>query len=74
MCATLSLVAVQEKENDTEEGELPVCEAPGCVARVTFEFCLRPEWVQEGARLIVHDRTDNCLSGAGIVERLLAGP
>ncbi|CAL8463448.1 g2982 [Coccomyxa elongata] len=62
-----------EAENDRVEGEVPVCEAPGCVARVTFEFCQRPEWVQEGARLIVHDRTDNCLSGAGIVERLLAG-
>lgn len=68
----MSLAAVQEAQIDSEEGEVPVCEAPGCVARVTFEFCQRPEWVQEGARLIVHDRTDNCLSGAGIVERLLA--
>jgi hypothetical protein len=46
-------------------------DALGCVARVTFEFCHRPEWLQEGARLIVHDRTDNCMSGAGIVERIL---
>ena len=37
---------------------------------MTFEFSQRPEWLQEGARLIVHDRTDNCLSGAGIVRRL----
>ena len=42
----------------------------GCVATVMFEFSQRPEWLQEGARLIVHDRTDNCLAGAGIVRRL----
>lgn len=60
-------------EGVLEGGELGQREAPGCVARVTFEFCQRPEWLQEGARLIVHDRTDNCMSGAGIVERLLAG-
>ena len=37
---------------------------------MTFEFSQRPEWLQEGARLIVHDRTDNCLSGAGIVRHM----
>ena len=63
---------MQALEDAAEEGEPAVCEAPGCVARVTFEFCQRPEWLQEGARLIVHDRTDNCMSGAGIVDRLLA--
>ncbi len=42
----------------------------GCIASVTFEFSQRPEWLEEGARLVVHDRTDNCLSGAGIVRRL----
>ena len=42
----------------------------GCVAAVTFQFSQRPEWLQEGAPLIVHDRTDNCLAGAGIVRRL----
>jgi len=42
----------------------------GCVARVVFEFCHRPEWLQAGARLVVRDRADGCTAGAGVVRAL----
>jgi hypothetical protein len=52
-------------------GEAGWAAAPGCCARVVLEFCQRPEWLRPGAALIVRDRGDNCVSGAGVVRRLL---
>lgn len=42
----------------------------GCTARVVFEFCHRPEWLQAGARLIVRDSADGCTAGAGVIKSL----
>ncbi|KAL4451725.1 hypothetical protein ABPG75_007387 [Micractinium tetrahymenae] len=39
----------------------------GCVAAVTFRWMHNPEWLVEGARLIVRDRTTGRTSGAGYV-------
>ena len=44
---------------------------PGCVALVALEFCQRPEWLRPGARLILRDRCDNRMCGAGVVRALL---
>ena len=41
-----------------------------CIAVVTFRFTHRPEWLQEGARMVVRDRTDGCTAGAGVVRAL----
>ncbi len=42
----------------------------GCATAVTLQFVSRPEWLQQGARLILRDRGDGCAAGAGIVRRL----
>lgn len=34
-------------------------------------FAHRPEWLCEGARLIIRDRNDGHISGTGFVRRLL---
>ncbi|GMH38330.1 hypothetical protein BSKO_06214 [Bryopsis sp. KO-2023] len=60
--ATAVITAVQTEE--VEEG------VPWCVARVRFRFSKRPEWVQEGLRFVVRDRSEGGnLSGVGVVER-----
>ena len=46
---------------------------PGCCALVALEFCQRPEWLRPGARLVLRDRCDNRVSGAGVVRALLPG-
>ena len=38
-----------------------------CVAAVTLRFQHRAEWLRPGARLILRDRADGCIAGAGIV-------
>lgn len=43
----------------------------GTLVRVTFRFQQRPEWLLEGSRLIVRDRTDGCIAGAGTICKLL---
>ena len=43
----------------------------GTLARVTFRFQQRPEWLLAGSRLIVRDRTDGCTAGAGLICKLL---
>lgn len=42
----------------------------GCATAVTLQFVSRPEWLQQGARLILRDRGDGCAAGAGIVRAL----
>lgn len=46
---------------------LLACEDIGCLAAVTFRFMHNPEWLVEGARLIIRDRTTGRTSGAGYV-------
>lgn len=46
--------------------------AVGTLARVVFKFQQRPEWLMEGSRLIVRDRTDGCIAGAGVIRKLLS--
>ena len=41
--------------------------AVGTLARVVFKFQHRPEWLMEGSRLVVRDRTDGCIAGAGVI-------
>ena len=43
----------------------------GTLARVTFRFQQRPEWLLAGSRLIIRDRTDGCIAGAGVICKLL---
>ncbi|KAK9815416.1 hypothetical protein WJX72_003287 [[Myrmecia] bisecta] len=43
---------------------------PGCIAHVVLQFVHRPEWLQEGSRIIVRDRADGGTAGAGIVRAL----
>ncbi len=38
-----------------------------CVAAVTLRFQHRAECLRPGARLILRDRADGCIAGAGIV-------
>lgn len=45
--------------------------AVGTVARVVFKFQHRPEWLMEGSRVVVRDRTDGCIAGAGVIQKLL---
>ena len=71
LCLNTAACTVQEASNPTSLGSDM---DEGCIATVVFEFLQHPEWLQEGARLIVHDRTDNCLSGAGFVRRLFWQP
>ena len=42
-----------------------------CIASVRFRFEHEPVWMQANSRFIVRDRTESCLSGAGIVTDLL---
>ena len=37
------------------------------MAAVTLRFQHRAEWLRPGARLILRDRADGCIAGAGIV-------
>jgi len=43
-----------------------------CVAAVTLRFQHRAEWLRPGARLILRDRADGCIAGAGIVRSVLS--
>ena len=70
-CLKAAALMVQEADDLTSLSNFM---DEGCIATVIFEFLQHPEWLQEGARLIVHDRTDNCLSGAGFVRRLFWQP
>ncbi len=44
--------------------------AVGTLTRVVFKFQHRPEWLMEGSRIIVRDRTDGCTAGAGVIRKL----
>ena len=44
--------------------------AVGTCTRVVFKFEHRPEWLMEGARIILRDRTDGCTAGAGVIRKL----
>jgi len=43
----------------------------GCIVMATFRFSHRPEWLRPGARLIVRDRNDGHVSGAGCIQRVM---
>lgn len=43
------------------------CQDLGCIAAVTLRWMHNPEWLVEGARLLVRDRTTGRTSGAGYV-------
>ncbi|GIL59837.1 hypothetical protein Vafri_14551 [Volvox africanus] len=43
----------------------------GCLVRVVFRWQHRPEWLREGAKLLVRDRGDGRVAGAGFVRRVL---
>lgn len=43
----------------------------GCLVRVVMRFANRPEWLREGARLLVRDRGDGHVAGAGFVRAVL---
>ena len=42
----------------------------GTLARVIFKFQHRPEWLKKGSRIVVRDRTDGCIAGAGVIQKL----
>ena len=42
----------------------------GTLARVVFKFLHRPEWLIKGSRIVVRDRTDGCIAGAGVIQKL----
>lgn len=42
----------------------------GTLARVVFKFQHRPEWLMKGSRIVVRDRTDGCIAGAGVIQKL----
>ena len=44
--------------------------AVGTLARVVFKFQHRPEWLMKGSRIVVRDRTDGCIAGAGVLQKL----
>ena len=44
--------------------------AVGTLARVVFRFQHRPEWLMAGSRIVVRDRTDGCIAGAGVIHTL----
>lgn len=48
--------------------------AVGTIARIVFKFQHRPEWLMEGSRIIVRDRTDGCTAGAGVIRKLWYSP
>ena len=39
----------------------------GALARVVFKFQHRPEWLLQGSKVIMRDRTDGCIAGAGVI-------
>eukprot|EP00198_Chlamydomonas_reinhardtii_P007126 XP_001696462.1 GTP binding protein [Chlamydomonas reinhardtii] len=41
----------------------------GCLVRVVLRWQHRPEWLREGAKLLVRDRSDGRIAGAGFVRR-----
>lgn len=43
----------------------------GNLTRVVFKFQHRPEWLMEGSRIILRDRTDGCTAGAGVIRKLV---
>lgn len=43
----------------------------GCLVRVVLRWQHRPEWLVEGAKLVVRDRCDGRVAGAGFVRRVL---
>ncbi|KAK9803002.1 hypothetical protein WJX73_009078 [Symbiochloris irregularis] len=43
---------------------------PGCIASVTFRFVHRPEWLRTDACLLVRDRSDGCIAGAGFISSI----
>ena len=43
----------------------------GTLARVVFKFQHRPEWLMKGSRIVVRDRTDGCIAGAGVIQKLV---
>lgn len=45
--------------------------AVGTLTRVVFKFQHRPEWLMEGSRIILRDRTDGCTAGAGVIRKLV---
>ena len=45
----------------------PSCQLSGCIVRVRFRFLQRPEWLRQGARLILRDRSDGHIAGAGYI-------
>jgi hypothetical protein len=53
-------------EADVDGGGAPLT----ACARVTLRFVHHPEWLQERAPLLLRDRGDCCVAGAGVVLRL----
>lgn len=54
--------------------EASMCEnssGVGTLTRVMFKFQHRPEWLMEGSRVILRDRTDGCTAGAGVIRKLI---
>ncbi|GFR43379.1 hypothetical protein Agub_g4451 [Astrephomene gubernaculifera] len=43
----------------------------GCLVRVVLRWQHRPEWLREGAKLLLRDRCDGRVAGAGFVRRVL---
>lgn len=43
----------------------------GCIVLATFKFAHHAEWLREGARLIIRDRSDGHVSGVGVIRRAL---
>ena len=41
-----------------------------CVASVRFRFEHEPVWMQASTKIVVRDRTESCISGAGLVTAL----
>ena len=42
----------------------------GCIATVQFRFVHRPEWLRTTSCLLVRDRCDGCIAGAGFVSHI----
>ncbi|GAX84840.1 hypothetical protein CEUSTIGMA_g12261.t1 [Chlamydomonas eustigma] len=39
----------------------------GCIVKLCLRFMQRPEWLREGSKLIIRDRADGHIAGAGFV-------
>ncbi len=48
-------------------GSSPTSTQTAIVARVGFEFVRTPQWVRQGSRVLVHDRSVGALAAAGVV-------